>query len=55
MKRQSAMYIQRGRLTHVYVSLKSIIGSDDGLSPIEANAITGSLLIGPWKQCSVKL
>ena len=55
MKSQSAMYIQRGRLTHVYASLKPIIGSDDGLSPIEANAITGSLLIGPWKQCSVKL
>ena len=55
MKSQSTMYIQRGRLTHVYASLKPIIGSDDGLSSIEANAITGSLLIGPWKQCSVKL
>ena len=55
MKSQSIMYIQRGRVTHVYASLKPIIGSDDGLSPIEANAITGSLLIGPWKQCSVKL
>ena len=35
MKSQSTMYIQRGRLTHVYASLKPIIGSDDGLSPIE--------------------
>ena len=55
MKSQSTMYIQRDRLTHVYASLKLIIGSDDGLSPIETNAITGSLLIGPKKQCSVKL
>ena len=55
MKSQSTMYIQRGRLTPAYASLKLIIGSDDGLSPIETNAITGSLLIGPWKQCSVKL
>ena len=55
MKSQSTMYIQRGRLTPAYESLKLIIGSDDGLSPIETNAITGSLLIGPWKQCSVKL
>ena len=55
MKSQSTMYIQRGRLTHVYASLKLIIGSNDGLSAIETNAITGSLLIGPKKQCSVKL
>ena len=55
MKSQSTMCIQRGRLMHVYASLKPIIGSDDGLSPIEANAITGSLLIGPWRQCSVQL
>ena len=55
MESQTTMYIQRGRLTHVYASLKPIIRSDDGLSPIEANAIIGSLLIGPWKQCSVKL
>ena len=48
------MYTQRGRLAHVYASLKPIIGSDDGLSPIEANAIIGSLLIGPWKQFSAK-
>ena len=55
MESQTTMYIQRGRLTHAYASLKPIIRSDDGLSPIEANAIIGSLLIGPWKQCSVKL
>ena len=55
MKSQSTMYIQRGRLTHVYASLKLIICSDDGLSSIETNAITGSLLIGPMKHCSVKL
>ena len=34
-------------LMHVYASLKPIIDSDDGLSPIEANAINGSLLIVP--------
>ena len=55
MKSQSKVYIQICRLAHIYASLKPIIGSDDGLSPIEVNAITGSLLIGPWKQCSVKL
>ena len=55
MESHSTMYIQRGWLTHVYASLKPIIGSDDGLSPIEANAITGALLTGPWKECSVKL
>ena len=49
------MYIQRGRLTPAYASLKLIIGSDDGLSPIETNAITDSLLFGPWKQRSVML
>ena len=47
------MYTPRGRLTHVYASLKLIIGSADGLSPMETNAITGSLLIGPWKQCTL--
>ena len=41
---------------HVYASLyKPIIGSDDGLSPIGGNALTGSLLNGHWKQYLVKL
>ena len=43
-KSQSTMYIQRGRLTHVYASLKLIIGSDDGLSSIETNAITVTIM-----------
>ena len=49
MKSQSTMYIQRGRLTHVYASLKLIIDSDDGLSLIEANANNWLVVNWPLK------
>ena len=44
MKSQSTMYTQRGWPTHVYALLGTpIIGLDDGLPPIGANALTDSL------------